>query len=259
MALRNQPYLPLYVDDFMVDEKLRECSAESTGVYIRLMCLMHKSEEYGVILLKQKDKQKSSTCLNFAHKLALHLPYGVDVILRSLDELVSNGVVQIEDDKMLQRRMVRDNQISEVRSLAGKKGGDKSVFAQAKSKANSVIEYVNENETVITPGEEKGGTGGRRGAKKKDDVEVIKSMYGSQANVALTFDELERLRIKYPDDADDAIEFLSQYIGEKSYKSQSHSLAIQRWVVDAVKEKKKKSNAYGNKNSMSVMDKLRDM
>ena len=62
-------------------------------------------------------------------------------------------------------------------------------------------------------------------------------MYGSQSNVALTFDELEKLRMKYPNDADDAIEFLSQYIAEKGYKSKSHNLAIQRWVVDAVKEK----------------------
>jgi uncharacterized protein YdaU (DUF1376 family) len=57
MALRNQPYIPLYVQDFLTDEKLIECSAQSTGVYIRLMCIMHKSEDYGKILLKQKDKQ----------------------------------------------------------------------------------------------------------------------------------------------------------------------------------------------------------
>lgn len=40
MALRDQPYLPLYVLDFLVDEKLAYCSAESTGVYIRLMCIL---------------------------------------------------------------------------------------------------------------------------------------------------------------------------------------------------------------------------
>jgi uncharacterized protein YdaU (DUF1376 family) len=257
MALRNQPYLPLYVDDFMVDEKLRECSAESTGVYIRLMCLMHKSEEYGVILLKQKDKQNSSTCLNFAHKLALHLPYNVDVILRSLNELTSNGVIQIEDDKLLQRRMVRDNQISDVRSLAGKRGGNKSVFAQAKRQANSVIENVNEIDTDSL--KEKGGAGGKRKTKKTEDVDKVKSMYGSQTNVALTFDELENLRAKYPDDADDAIEFLSKYIAEKGYRSKSHNLAIQRWVVDAVKEKKSKNSTNINKGGVSAIDKLRDM
>ena len=95
----------------------------------------------------------------------MHLPYGIDVILRSIEELVSNGVIQIEDDKMLQRRMVRDNQISEVRSQAGKKGGEKSVFAQAKRQANSVIVNVNEIDTESLG--KKGGTGEREGAKKK--------------------------------------------------------------------------------------------
>ena len=149
MALRNQPYLPLYVDDFMVDEKLRECSAESTGVYIRIMCLMHKSEEYGVVLLKQKDKQNQSTYLNFANKLAMHLPYAVDVIERSLKELVLNGVIQMDEDKILQKRMIKDFHISDLRAKAGKTGGDKSAlgrgFAQANTEANSENENINGN------------------------------------------------------------------------------------------------------------------
>lgn len=64
MALRNQPYFPLYVQDFMTDEKLNECSAKANGIYIRLMCIMHKSEEYGTILLKQKYKQNESKSEN---------------------------------------------------------------------------------------------------------------------------------------------------------------------------------------------------
>ncbi len=165
MALRNQPYLPLYVDDFMVDEKLRECSAESTGVYIRIMCLMHKSEEYGVVLLKQKDKQNSSAYLNFANKLAMHLPYPVDVIERSLEELVLNGVIQIDEDKILQKRMVKDFHISELRAKVGKIGGDKSAFgrgfAKANAKANSVNENENENINDTDSDKEKGGAGGK--------------------------------------------------------------------------------------------------
>jgi len=55
MALRDQPYLPLYVQDIMTDEKLNECSAASHGIYIKgIMCLMHKSETYGKIMLKHK-------------------------------------------------------------------------------------------------------------------------------------------------------------------------------------------------------------
>ncbi len=123
MALRDQPYLPLYVQDFLTDEKLVECSAQSTGVYIRLMCLMHKSSQYGCILLKQKDKQNDSTILNFAYKLSRQMPYTVDVIADALAELLEENVVQISGDTLLQKRMVKDANLSDTRasSRRGKK------------------------------------------------------------------------------------------------------------------------------------------
>ena len=82
MSLQNSPYLPLYVKDFMSDEKLAECSASANGVYIRLMCMLHKSEPYGQILLKEKYKTKSNACMNFASMLARHMPYTAKEILR---------------------------------------------------------------------------------------------------------------------------------------------------------------------------------
>lgn len=159
MALRDQPYLPLYVQDFLTDEKLNECSAESVGVYIMLMCVMHKSEEYGTILLRQKDKQTGWQISDFARKLVRHLPYSEEVIERALTELLEEGVLNIEGDSLYQKRMVKDGEISEKRSRAGKKGAKakytnesaeaKAVacandFAMAKPMANS--EYENEYE-----------------------------------------------------------------------------------------------------------------
>jgi len=161
LALRDQPYIPLYVQDFMTDEKLSECSAESTGVYIRAMCIMHKSQEYGKVLLKQKDKQNPSKIKNFAVKLHRLMPYSVDVIERSLTELIDEEVLTIEGDVLMQRRMVKDGILSQIRANAGSKGGkiaqSKSVagsFAKAKSKAkpkakeqaNTEYEYEDEIE-----------------------------------------------------------------------------------------------------------------
>jgi len=176
MALRDQPYLPLYIQDFMTDEKLTECSASATGVYIRIMCLMHKSEHYGKILLKQKYKQnveqttKQSTeqsteqtfkqsskhISNFACQLAKHLPYDYLTIMKALEELLTENVIYLDGDTLVQKRMVKDNEISEIRSKSGKKGGAKSIenrinFAQAKvqaktqAKVQANTEYENEN------------------------------------------------------------------------------------------------------------------
>lgn len=158
MALRNNPYLPLYVQDFMTDEKLMECSAEATGVYIRLMCLMHKSENYGKILLKQKHKQNDKQIKNFACQLAKFFPYDCASIERGISELIEERVIEFENDFIVQKRMIIDNEISEKRALAGKNGGVSTqaknnkksknyveYFAKAKTQANSEIKIENED------------------------------------------------------------------------------------------------------------------
>lgn len=137
MALRDQPYIPLYVQDFMTDEKLNECSAESTGVYIRIMCLMHKSQEYGTILLQQKYQQSDSNIKNFAYKLQRHMPYDVATIERALHELVNEEVLHLDNNVLSQKRMVKDGELSLIRANAGKKGGQQT-SAQAKQAAKSV-------------------------------------------------------------------------------------------------------------------------
>lgn len=138
MALRDQPYLPLYVLDFLVDEKLAYCSAESTGVYIRLMCILHKMPEYGVVTLKEREKKSDDTIRNFADQLSYLMPYTVEVIDRSLRELISEGVLTLDNDRLYQKRMVKDGEISIKRSDAGKRGADStnSRFAAANLSAN---------------------------------------------------------------------------------------------------------------------------
>lgn len=142
MALRDQPYMPLYVQDYLTDEKLNMCSLPTQGVYIKLICIMHKSNPYGVILLKQKDKQKENICLDFAYKIARLLPIDINDLYEAVKELVNEEVLIIENDKLIQRRMVRDNELSIKRANAGSKGGKKTQkFAKAKSKANTEDEY----------------------------------------------------------------------------------------------------------------------
>jgi uncharacterized protein YdaU (DUF1376 family) len=169
VSLRNQPYLPLYVNDFMIDEKLRECSAESTGVYIRLMCLMHKSEKYGMILLDNEDKTYDDNVKNFAKKLKKHMPYDVEIIERSLRELIKKNVVTISEKTLSQKRMIKDNKLSEIRAKAGKKGGIKAKVCNSKNEskieanepakdtANTENEIEYENEYIDTKKKEGAG------------------------------------------------------------------------------------------------------
>ena len=229
MALRNHPYLPLYVQDFASDEKLAECSAESTGVYIRLMCLMHKSDEYGVILLKQNDKQKSSTCLNFATKLARHFPYNIEVIERSLDELIANGVVTVEGDRLIQKRMVKDNHISLSRSAAGKKGGDKTTFAQAKGQAKGQAKHQansdNDNEYV-------------------SDIKSLSKKVKYADYVLMTDTQYATLTTEIGESgAKRCIEILDNYKGASGTKYKSDYHAIRNWVIKRWREEGEKPSA----------------
>lgn len=87
----------------------------------------------------------------------------------------------------------------------------------------------------------------KRGRKKKADNEPKpeKKEYGEFKHVKLTDDELAKLIKKHGQEkVAQLIKYLDEYIEEKpSYKSQSHYLAIGRWVVDAVNEKARRTQA----------------
>ena len=156
MALRNQPYFPLYVMDYTTDEKLIQCTASTQGVYIRLLCLFHKSDEYGGILLKQKNKQNESNVENFVCILSKILPFDFNTVADAIVELLDEKVLSIEGDFLFQRRMVKDNRISIARSEAGKSGGGNPNLNKQKPKQknkqtpkqNTESEYDNEFEIV---------------------------------------------------------------------------------------------------------------
>lgn len=203
MALRNQPYLPLYVQDFLTDEKLNCCSASSQGVYIKIMCVLHKQDEYGCLnLFKQKDKQNSSNILNFAYKLSRQITFDEETIQNALVELIEEGVLMVEGDKLFQKRMVKDNMISEARSLAGKKGGKKTQFAKAKPKAsakakgeaNSEYEIEYENESVFV--EFKRWLDYKKGRKEK---------YKTKESLQLAYNKLVKLSGNIPEIAKEVI------------------------------------------------------
>jgi len=123
MALRDQPYIPLYVQDVLTDEKLILCSAESHGVYLRLICILHKQETYGLFCLKQKHKQNESKYKNFASLLSKQMPFDQQQIERCLIELSDEDVIQVTENDLSQKRMMRDGELSLTRSIVGKMGG----------------------------------------------------------------------------------------------------------------------------------------
>lgn len=153
MALTNQPYIPLYVRDWLTSNKLKMCSTPAHGLMINIMCIMHKEDEYGTLLLKQNFKQGSDICLNFASYLARLLPFDRAEIYTALKELVEEHVLYIEEDKLICKRMVEDAKLSTTRAGSGSEGGKttqanlkKLAKANLQAKGQANTEYENEND-----------------------------------------------------------------------------------------------------------------
>lgn len=258
MALRDQPYIPLYVKDFLCDTKLRDCDAESVGVYIMLMCVLHSQEEYGKLLLSQKFSKTDSKTKNFAMQLSKQLPYDVATIERSLQELLNEDVIQIKDDVLLQKRMVRDGEVSEKRALAGKKGANSKYsnsknenfakdFAIAKSVANSEYEYAIENEIEIDNENNEEDENQKKSQKQKP----VKEQYAEF--VSMTNEEYTSLVTKLGEDgAKRCIEILDNYKGSKGIKYNSDYRAILNWVVNRYSEEKAKKPNKGQNSSFDI-------
>ncbi len=174
MALTDQPYLPLYVDDWMNNTKLKMCTPSAHGLMLSIMCIMHKEENYGKILLKQKFKQSENQVKNFALQIAKLSAFDFAEVELPLTELIEEGVLIMTKDELKCSRMIKDAEISLKRSKAGRSGGKNTQskkkdskakpeteakdFALANDKANAVngivIENVNESENVIVKGKE---------------------------------------------------------------------------------------------------------
>jgi hypothetical protein len=193
MSLRNQPYLPLYIQDYLTDEKLNNCSWETQGIYIKILCVLHKMNPYGAILFKQKDKQNSSICLtvclevcfdfvsDFASILLRQIPCEREIMENALKELLSNEVLLYDGEKLYQKRMLKDGHISIERSKAAKKGGGNPLLFKQNSKQTpkqkdkQIPEY--ENEYNIEPNDLVISRGGVGGTEKFLADEMVKTFF----------------------------------------------------------------------------------
>lgn len=240
MARRNSPFLPLYVDAFMSDERLAECSARAHGVYIRIMCLMHKSVEYGKIALSEKDLEggtdEDSLIVKFALKLSRHLPFGQEEIEMGLRELIENGCLHIDGNTLYQKRMIRDGSLSERRANAGQKGMAKR--------------YSQTNEIPQTEPEQKPEEPEQKPAPKpkKAKPPVEKKQYAEF--VRMTEAEYAKLVNSHGEDgAKELVEILDNYKASSGKRYKDDYRAILTWCVD--KYLKRNNNLYG-----SAKDKL---
>lgn len=167
-------------------------------------------------------------------------------------KIVVNGYGLFEVDESeffsisLMKRMGRMDAMQQQRIAAGKKSAEKRL--QLTEKPTSVERALNENPTSVEQLKES--------KVKEKKVKETKYKYGEFENVLLTTKEYERLVDEFGIETfDKIINFFSPYIIEKKYKSESHNLAIRRWVIDAVN--KKNTNNQKPVEELSIAEKAR--
>lgn len=144
MSAAAQPWMKFYPQDWRADEKLRMCSLSARGLWIEMLAIMHRSEQYGFLLIAGSIPTDAQLAVQVGAS-----PQEVTELLAQLRQAdvfscAANGAIY-------SRRMTRDNRKSIALSKNGKKGGD----ATARKTA--------ENERLLEQNSGKGSTPDTRG------------------------------------------------------------------------------------------------
>jgi hypothetical protein len=115
MSSAALPWMKFSPDRWQRDEALRMCGAAARGVWAELICIMHKADPYGHLLVR--GKQPTDRQLSVITGLSML------EIAQGLMELEENEVFSRTDDGTIYSRgMVRDMELHEEMSRRGSKG-----------------------------------------------------------------------------------------------------------------------------------------
>lgn len=128
------PAMPFYVGDWLKAPDIQCLSYELKGIWFEMLCFMWESKERGVILYSDEELSR-----------LLRLPE--DLLKQKLQQLYNKGIYSIResDGAIFSRRMIKDQNIREIRKKSGQMGGFATHFAKAKTLANSEDENEIEN------------------------------------------------------------------------------------------------------------------
>jgi hypothetical protein len=118
------PAFQFYPADWRKDPGIQALSRHDQSVWFDILCLMHESEERGVLLLAGKPMPVEA----LGHILRLDK----QEVNQILSTLLTYGVAskREEDGAIYNRRMVRDERLIQIRRKAGKKGGNPNLVKQ---------------------------------------------------------------------------------------------------------------------------------
>lgn len=141
------PALQFYVGDWRKDPGVQSLDLFTRGLWFEMLCIMHESEERGVLLLNGKPMPEKH--------LARFIGITLEELQKSLNEMEEIGIFskRVKDGAIFSRRMVKDERILEVRRKAGKMGGNPNLLNQNSSKRqpNTQPNVNHPSNQILTP------------------------------------------------------------------------------------------------------------
>lgn len=117
------PAFQFYPADWRKDPGVQSLSFHDRGIWFEILCLMHESEQRGRLLLNGKAMPDEA--------LARLLGLDKQILTKTLTTLLEYGVASRDNDgALMNRRMVRDENLRAIRQTVGKLGGNPALLKQ---------------------------------------------------------------------------------------------------------------------------------
>lgn len=122
--MAKMPSMQFYPADWRKDLAVRSLGFFDRGVWFEMICLMHESDERGVLVLNGLAMSDQT--------IANMLGLDNQTFNQTLSILLTNGVARRRqsDGAIFNKRMVDDERLCQIRREAGKKGGNPALLNQ---------------------------------------------------------------------------------------------------------------------------------
>lgn len=203
----GKPGWYFFPNDWLASADLGACSLAAQGLWLRLLCFMFVSPKRGVLLQSNGHKMDN--------KILAKLCGETEQVISSLiGELEVMGVISFFEGSISNRRMLRDEEVSHLRSEAGIKGMSK----RWGKKYNKTITRCNN----------KGVTGSDKDKDIVNSNKVVNTVKIKYLKfVYLLPEEHDKLIVDYgKSQTEDLISRLNDYIGSKGDKYKSHYFTL---------------------------------
>lgn len=129
----KMPALQFYPGDWRKDLAVQALGYHDRGVWFEMLCLMHESDERGVMLLNGAPMPEEV--------IARLLGLDNQTFNQTLSNLVTYGVAKRRstDNAIFSKRMVEDERLCQIRREAGKKGGNPALLKQKQTTGDKQI------------------------------------------------------------------------------------------------------------------------